>query len=91
MAEPRGWFFLRSDLMRDHPEFVLKILRQLEFLPMRVEFQYDRDGFKYYGASPWFELCEVGCVVPEYTIIIETKLEGNARVPTVFKVEKYEQ
>jgi hypothetical protein len=85
-----GHFFLDQELIDQHPDFILELLHKLEFLPMRVQMQYDRFGFEYYGSSPWFEECDRGCVTPEYIITVSNEVVDGELSPKTFKVKKYE-
>ena len=49
---------------------IVEVLKQLEFIPYRVEFLASLDEFEYVGTSIKFVEIEKGSTLPEYRIII---------------------
>ena len=42
----------------------VKMISLLHFVPVRVEYLYQSDGFEYTGVSPYFEVVPNGCRAP---------------------------
>lgn len=85
MGEKRryGRFYIDRFIIDEHPEFVALMLAQIEFLPLRVECQFDRDQIMYSGASPLFEEIDLGMITPEYEITFNISYDDEGETDDI--------
>jgi len=63
-----GIFYLDSNYVDECGDKVVEFLKEIEFLPLRVEYQMDRHSFMYVGHSPKFKEKVRHAMAPEYVI-----------------------
>ena len=75
-----GAFEILSKLVEENPEFVAAILKELQFVPVRVECIWYKSKFEYVGLSPKFKRLNEGEKHPQYKIKIT---EGESGITAV--------
>lgn len=63
----KGLFYVHETEL-ENADFFADVLHNMRFIPLRVEFHYDRGAFEYIGLSPMFDEINVGEKVPEYVL-----------------------
>lgn len=83
-----GFFKINRELVEEKSSIILEIFIKLEFLPIRIEYVFEYNAYTYYGISPFFEYCEIGRIIPEYTLSINTEHNGEKNVLISYSIEK---
>lgn len=68
LEKRRGTLYIPSTHMRNHTSAVQHLLKEIGFVPVRVEHLYMSDQFEMAGYADAFEKVPAGNVTPEYTV-----------------------
>ncbi len=83
-----GKFWVAKQLVEDASGGAAQVLAALEFVPVRVNYFWEREAYQYLGHSPHFREVETNGQTPEYAIVVHAKYHEGAK--TIAHVEAYE-
>ena len=61
----------------DNPEEAHKVMGELQLIPFKAEYLWDRQIVEIYGISPMFDDISMAHDSPTYVLFIEEDSEGN--------------
>ena len=77
LSKRQGAIMISLNFIEDEPEVVQYILKQIGFVPLRVECRYDHRRFEMTELSDHFEINNEACVTPEYRIQLSSSEDSE--------------
>ncbi|WP_266032534.1 hypothetical protein [Brucella intermedia] len=68
-----GQFQIEAEVIRDHPEIVMKVMA--EVIVVRAEHHLINDRVEYDAWSPHFDIVPEGMVAPSYDVVYDADTE----------------
>ena len=83
-----GQFWVSKHLVETEGTEMAKVLAMLEFVPVRVNYFWEREAYQYLGHSPKFREITPNDQTPEYQIVVQGRFDEERKrmVPSYVEV-----
>lgn len=86
-----GQFWVSKHVIEAEDSDLAKVLALLEFVPVRVNYFWEREAYQYLGTSPQFREVGVNDQTPEYAIVIHGEFSKERKRMVPVRVEAVSQ